>query len=371
MNSDTSMTLRAMIFLACLLVLGAKGIPAETPAPARADTFEAKMRLLERAWQDHDFELARSLTHSLRDTVIQTQVSVAPADSNTSRPEEDRPVTELPPAWQAWVAPWRYFRVVSVTEAAGIARRSEPVELALTVPAHHSDSLYRDLRIAKIQQDGTLHEVTCQVHSETRHDAWRQCKVLWLADVDAHATGQYLLLLGNPHAEFPLYPSDLTTTGEGVGLDIVNSHFKARLSRQTGQLERLTFHREHGLELFSGGEGHGEPPGIDWAHDYVDEGGFQKMRISLWDQCPDYEVVRGPLCTIVRRWGFPYSPIHPIFAPSRLLVTIEYRFFSGQPWFLKMGTMEAIQDLQAEALRDDEWVFSGQSFTEKVWMARD
>jgi hypothetical protein len=63
-----------------------------------------------------------------------------------------------------------------------------------------------------------------------------------------------------------------------------------------GQLERLTLKREHGLELFSGGEGHGEPPGIDWAHDYVAAGSFQKLRITYWDACPDYEVVRGPLC---------------------------------------------------------------------------
>ena len=38
-----------------------------------------------------------------------------------------------------------------------------------------------------------------------------------------------------------------------------------------GQLERLTIKRDHGLELFAGGEGHGEPPGIYWAHDYAAE----------------------------------------------------------------------------------------------------
>ncbi len=30
--------------------------------------------------------------------------------------------------------------------------------------------------------------------------------------------------------------------------------------------------------------------------------------------------------------------------------------------------MKAVQDFTAEALRDDEWVFSGQSFTDKLWM---
>jgi metal-sulfur cluster biosynthetic enzyme len=176
---------------------------------------------------------------------------------------------------------------------------------------------------------------------------------------------------GNPDAELPEYPTDLKTSGEGFGLDIENDFFKAQLSRQMGQLERLTFKREHGLELFAGGEGHGEPPGIDWAHDYVGSGNFQKFRVTLWDTCPDYEVIRGPLCTIVRRWGFPYSPVHPVFSPSRLHVFVEYRFFAGLPWFLKNGRMEAVKQFEADALRDDEWVFSGQSFTDILWMSQD
>lgn len=138
-----------------------------------------------------------------------------------------------------------------------------------------------------------------------------------------------------------------------------------------GQLERLTIKREHGLELIAGGEGHGEPPGIDWAHDYVTSGRVQKMRITLWDSCPDYEVVRGPLCTMVRRWGFPYSPVHPVFSPARINVDVEYRFYAGLPWFHKFGRMTATRDVEVEALRDDEWVFSGQSFKDLLWMSSD
>ncbi|MCA9151517.1 MAG: hypothetical protein KDA92_19525, partial [Planctomycetales bacterium] len=213
--------------------------------------------------------------------------------------------------------------------------------------------------------------VASQVLSEVRRGSHRECRLLWLADCDARSTSTYFIFYGNPNAELPEYPSDLATTGEGFDLDISNAHFKAKLSRQTGQLERLTLRREHGLELFSGGEGHGEPPGIDWAHDYVDEGGFQKLRISLWESCPDYEVVRGPLCTVVRRWGFPVSPIHPVFSPARMHIDVEYRFYSGLPWFEKRSTMKAIQSFRAEALRDDEWVFSGQSFTDQLWIDRD
>lgn len=137
------------------------------------------------------------------------------------------------------------------------------------------------------------------------------------------------------------------------------------------ELERLVYKREHGQELFAGGEGHGEPPGIDWAHDYVTSGNFQKLRITNWPVCLDFEVLRGPLSLTVRRWGFPYSPIHPVFTPSRMNIFVEYRFYAGTPWFIKTGAMQVIQDIDIGYLRDDEWVFSGMSFTDTLWMGRD
>ena len=195
--------------------------------------------------------------------------------------------------------------------------------------------------------------------------------MLILASGAAHQRQTYLIFYGNPDAELPQYSTDLETRGEGFALDIENDFFRASLSRQMGQLERLTIKREHGLELFAGGEGHGEPPGIDWAHDYVTSGRMQKLRITLWESCPDYEVIRGPLCTMIRRWGFPYSPVHPIFSPARMNMDVEYRFYAGLPWFHKTGTMTAVRDVEIDALRDDEWVFSGQSFTTILWMSSD
>jgi len=37
-------------------------------------------------------------------------------------------------------------------------------------------------------------------------------------------------------------------------------------------------------------------------------------------------------------------------------------FFAGQPYFLKEGRMDNVQEHRIEAMRDDEWVFSGYSF---------
>ena len=339
-------------------------------AADRTDSFETKMKLLETAWKRRDFDLARSLTHSLRDTVLQTQLEEQSPGTSLIDTLQHRTVNSLGAAWKQWAHGWKYCKVLSIEETAGESRTSEPVEVTLSFPSNQVTSLVREIRIARIDE-GRLIEVPCQVFSELRRDDERFCKILWMVDSLPKQIQDFLVFYGNPDAELPNYPSDLTTQGEGFGLDISNSFFKVSLSRQTGQVERLTLRREHGLELFSGGEGHGEPPGIDWAHDYVDAENFQKLRISLWDTCPDYEVINGPLCTIVRRWGFPYSPVHPVYSPARLNIYVEYRFYSGLPWFHKFGSMKAVQSFKTAALRDDEWVFSGQSFTDKLWMGRD
>ena len=348
----------------------ARGQPLATTtlsAAERTDSFETKMKLLQDAWQRKDYDLARSLTHSLRETVVQTQVEEEDPGTSLIPASQFQNVDALPVQWKHWAHGWKYFKQISITEKAGEARSSEPVEVLLSFPVDQISSLGRELRIARVA-DGRLIEVPGQVFNEVRRGNDLFCHVLWMADILPRQKQTFLFLYGNPDAELPQYPSDLETKGEGFGLDISNAYFKASLSRQTGQLERFTLRREHGLELFSGGEGHGEAPGIDWAHDYVDTGYFQKLRISLWDTCPDYEVIRGPLCTIVRRWGFPHSPIHPVYAPARLKIDVEYRFYSGLPWFHKIASMTAVQDFRAEALRDDEWVFSGQSFTDPLWM---
>ncbi|HEU5316535.1 MAG TPA: metal-sulfur cluster assembly factor, partial [Chloroflexota bacterium] len=196
----------------------------------------------------------------------------------------------------------------------------------------------------------------------------RTARLVWQASVAPRGRATFVVFAGNPAAELPHYVTDLAVRGEGVALEIENEHAVATLSPQTGQLERLRYKRAHGLELFAGGEGHGEPPHIDWAHDYLASNKFQKFRVTNWERVRSYEVVRGPVCTIVRRWGFPHSPLHPVFTAARMLVDVSYVFYAGAPFLLKEGTMRAVQDFELNYLRDDEWVFSGYAFTDLLWM---
>ena len=336
----------------------------------QSDSFETKIKLIEKAWAEKDYRLVRSLSDSLRNTGIQAQIE----DEDPGKPlvgsAEFGSVASLPAAWKNWANGWKYYKVIGLEEKAGIKRNAEPVEVLLAFRTEQVTSLAREIRVAEIY-NGQIKEVTSQVYGVVRRGAERLCKVMFLADNQGGEKRNYLVFFGNPDAELPEYTTDLEVSGEGYHLKIENQYFIASLSKQTGQLERMLIKREHGVELYAGGPGHGETTCIDWAHDYVTEDNFMKVRIQYWGECPDYEIIRGPICTIVRRWGFPHSALHPIYNPSRLNIDIEYRFYAGLPFFHKFGKMKAVKQFISTALRDDEWVFTGQPFTGSLWMGAD
>ena len=343
---------------------------SQPPYAQRSDSIEVKMRLLAEAYQGGRRDLAMSLLESMKDTLRYEDQRCLPAEAPVSGAADATPVAELPAAWEGWARGWQACKILELQETEGLERRGEPVNIPVAFAASQVDDLRREVRVARVDANGRLRQVVSQVHDERFEEQERHCRLVFAADVDAGAGATYLVFFGNDLAELPRYNTDLSVDGEGYGLDIENDHFVAELSRQMGQMERLTYKRDHGLTLFAGGEGHGEPPNIDWAHDYVPDGRLHKVRVTNWAECPNYEVVRGPLCVQVRRWGFPHSPGHPLYTPSRMHVDVTYTFYAGVPYFLKSGRMDMLADGQY-TVRDDEWVFSGYSFDGTVWMDRE
>jgi len=354
----------------------------ETLHKHRTDSVEEKLSLLQAAHQAKDFDLALSLSESIKDTLMfERQMLEAASQGEECKPTLDANtfgrVIDLPPVWAEWARGWEFYKVFALSETDGMARSQEPIDLLVSFRADQITDIQREVRIARLETSsaGILSHALCEVHCQVYGEVYRRderiCHLVCFADVPAHGKTYYLVFYGNPNAELPSYTTDLTVSGEGFGLDIENHHYVAHLSRQMGQLERLTYKQAHGLELFAGGEGHGEPPNIDWAHDYLASEGFQKFRVTNWASCPNYEVLKGPLCVQVRRWGFPHSPVHPLFTPSRMHITVTYTFYAGLPYFLKEGSMDMVKDFEIVYLRDDEWVFSGYAFTDIVWMDSD
>src|SRR5687768_6906358 len=121
----------------------------------RTDTFEEKLRLLEAAWRNKDFRLARALTHSLRDTAIQAQVEEEKPGAPLLTAERFETVDSLPAPWKQWAHGWKYCRAVHLDETLGVERFREPVELLISVRDEQVDSLAREIRVARIS-DGAL-----------------------------------------------------------------------------------------------------------------------------------------------------------------------------------------------------------------------
>lgn len=341
------------------------------PYSAHTDSVARKLALLQSEYAAGRHEVAIALAESLKDTLL-FERQTAPLEGKLDSPaNEYTPVDRLPRTFAEWGRGWAYCKSVVLHETVGIARTREPVELKIGVQAEQVSDLTRELRVVSWDaSERRLREIPSQVDHMKRMGSEVHAEASFLAEVPAHGAAYYFLFYGNPLAELPEYPSDLKVTGEGYGLDIASQHYVAKLSRQCGQIERIICTYNHGMELYAGGKGHGEPPGIDWGHDYVDEGNFQKMRLRNGFECPNYEITRGPVSVRVRRWGFPYSPVHPLYTPAKMHMDLTYSFYSGLPYFFKHGTMETVQDLRIEAMRDDEWVFTGYSYTRMLWIDR-
>ena len=345
----------------------------------RTDSVEEKLRLLRQAHQDGNHDVALSLSESISYTLELERQSEPPKGRAAVGAGSSGRVEDLPRAWSRWARGWLYYKALALRETRGLDRLREPIDVRIDFRADQITDPFREVRVARLDLDtGTLQEVPSQICGSTCQKRVRSCRLVFQADVPARERVDYLVLYGNPAAELPEYTTDLTVAGEGYGLDIGNNYYAAFLSRQMGQLERLAFRRGHDhvpyggpLELNTGGEGHGEPPNIDWGPDYTAADNYQKLRVTAWSQPPNWEVVRGPLCVEVRRWGFPRSAAHPVFAPSRLHIDVTYRFWAGLPYLEKEIRMDAVKAFEAAGLRDDEWLFWGLPFTDGLWLDRD
>ncbi len=341
----------------------------DVPHSSRTESVPEKLELLRRAYESKRYELVESLADSIKDSILYDRhTDGTPGEPNIAA-RKFTAVSDLPKAWAAWADGWSFCKPVRVFETVGIERSREPVELLVSFREQDITDPQREIRVAAVDPaTGALREIPSQVWDDSRRSGERLCRLAFLANVAQHGDATFLILYGNPHAEQPEYETDLTVDGKHWNLRIENEHFVVQLASQMGQIERITSKRQHGLELYAGGKGHGEPPTIDWAHDYVEGGGWQKLRMKNWSHCRNFEVIRGPVVTHVRRWGFPHSPVHPAITPARMHVDVRYSFWNGLPLFFKQSTMEAVKDFRIEAMRDDEWVFSGYSYDKALWI---
>jgi metal-sulfur cluster biosynthetic enzyme len=293
-------------------------------------------------------------------------------------------VVQLPKdRFAKWWGGWRFCKRFKLEERDGLPRRGEPIYIDCAFAADQIRDMAKEIRLV---EEGSGEEIPCQVYAQKKNDSTKSCTIVFLAAVNAAEYKTYLVLYGNssPACWKPIYQTDLEVRGEEYALEIENSYYKARLSPVMGHLRNLEFKRwgKTMLDWYAEptpinltdasndpkGEldiaWHGEHNCIHWTPDFSNQ---LRFRMTNWPEPPNYEVVRGPICTIVRRWGYPVTPIHPALPQTAVSIEVTYVFYSGLPYFTMESRLDVEKEVDIEVVRYDQWLFDN-AFTHALYM---
>ena len=286
-------------------------------------------------------------------------------------PAQDWDATDaLPKSWDVPTS-WRYAKRLVLTNETAAERRAEPVEADVDFHAGHLIDPAREVCVVRVPEDGSrLAVVPSQVQPIDREDGILRCRLFFLADVGAEASTTFLVLYGNTESGDAECDTELSVTGEGYALEVENEYYRAVLSSLSGNWKS---HHPKGwqAQLDSGG-GHGVEGTIHWGPDWSEER-VGRYRLTSWDGPPmfDYDVMRGPVCVRVRRWGHPILSLGPqIGRPHKVLATVTYSFWAGQPYVIMESKLEVLEDVRFRDCRNDEFVI-GEELPDRAWMGPD
>ncbi|MFA6470873.1 MAG: iron-sulfur cluster assembly protein, partial [Candidatus Latescibacterota bacterium] len=281
---------------------------------------------------------------------------------------------------------WQYFKRFEVEERDGLARMGEPIFVDVSFAGEQVNDLAKEIRVI---EETSEKEIPCQVYGSVQEGNIKKCTVVLLSDMAAKEKKSYLLIYGNfsPDLPIPSYTTDLVTRGEGFALDIENSYYKANLSPRMGQLKNLQFKRNgitkktigyptsafppptiinatndpgnYALDLVW----HGEDPCMHWGPDIRNR---LRFRITMWPKVPNYTVEKGPICTIIKRWGYPVVPMYPAMPQTDVTIEVTYVFYSSLPYFTMESRIKVEKEFDMTIVRNAQWDFGG--FTNMISM---
>ncbi len=265
-----------------------------------------------------------------------------------------------------WDSHWRYYASIVLTENQGLARSGEPVHLWLSTYADRLTDPMREVRVVAIDPtSGRSEEIPSQVYDVSTWDkrADEHCQptttfgLAFMADVPANTARVYLIFYGNPYSLVPVYPTDLKVSGEGYGLVVENDHYTVTLHPESGAVDEIYLKQNvnvifaHHLE--TNGSLHWNPdvyaPPRTWMH------------ASDWQRPAGYATISGPVFFMTKRWA--PLPDYPEVACS-----ITYTFYRHTPYMMIESTLDVVQDLDVEALRNGEIVLNQEVVNEFAWV---
>lgn len=258
---------------------------------------------------------------------------------------------------------WKYQLPIGLTNRDSETSDLLPIDVTFAVLADEIDDPHRELRLVR-EVEGELQEVPFQLWNvsirdkDTDGDKSRRTLTGTITFFDTAEDGddsEYLLLYGNPDAEYPTYSTDLSVSGQAPELVIENARMTVTL-HSSGQLSSIKlFGSEHLIDS-PRGVIHWNPgvfiPTRYWTHSWD------------WDPPELVEVESGPVFVALRRSGSL-----PGFPEIRLSIT--YRFFTDRPIVESSSRIEFNEDLGVVSLRNDQLVFNSNLFSNFSWQKND
>lgn len=232
-----------------------------------------------------------------------------------------------------------------IEESAGIDRDLEYVNFHIQLETNESN--FRDLQIiAKNLQNGEV--IPCQVfNKESFSKNLVLMNVIFPISINANEIETYILILSQDELDIE---TDLILNGKGFEIIVENKYYKADLtqsfrteakSNSSGQLNELMIKMGFDKLLLR------TENRMHWAPNFQKGGIEYYETIAGWENPKNYQLDTGAYLIYTHRKDI--APKHP-----EILLTANYYFYSGLPYFRFFSSMDIVEDVSLLLLRNDE-----------------
>jgi hypothetical protein len=279
------------------------------------------------------------------------------------------------PDWSAW----KHRLPVRLAGLTAPVSKLLPVDVMFTLKADECSDPLREIRLLHRSPDGREEEVPFQLSrllfwdrgDPTAADPTFVGRVTFFDVSGGDPKGTYFILFGNPEADRPAYPTDLSVTGERPAWTIANSRIQVELRKgdpvkpailhdvfgDSGQIAAVTLKSNPKFPITNKDHTLHWNPGI-----LIPERGWSNAH--AWDPPAAAEIEEGPVFVEVRRWG----PL-PLIPEVELSVT--YRIFAGRDYVWYGAKLRTKEDVGVVSVRTNELVVDQGFFTRLGWPGAD
>ncbi|HVF09278.1 MAG TPA: hypothetical protein VNA16_00645, partial [Abditibacteriaceae bacterium] len=267
------------------------------------------------------------------------------------KPGEQTIAAKTPATGGAWATSDGANYGFLIREEAGLARRHEPVELDLTVPAQLFPKPQDTVRATVMTQPGVFTEIPAQVYgvnysaAKAEDGTPRFVRFRTAVQVSVEPKSEALVFLWNSTTPRPVAAAaPITFQGSALGGSIENEFYKVDLAVESGQMMALHDKRvDFAFNFIDKRANPPQPLEMQYTPD-VYRAGSPWSHASDWKK-PEAHELRGSIfCETLRHGPMPGAP--------ELASRVTYRFYAKRPEVRVSSVLRVVQDVDVLAFRN-------------------